>query len=286
MAQDENVQRVQRSLNKITGNSTFQLARSWGFQSSYMDESFPTCHLSSLRPFMLTFSWNIRDRSALWLALSFLLLVVVLATFFVVFRITYPTVQRAAATPQRIIILDPADPAALAIIHRAQDKSFALLPAENTNVASMAEITAFKPSFADAQMKLRAFIPSMSTTQHPQIFIPENEVLPKVPRRATLTPEASPRSILKAIVSSELSARAPSSSELSDIPLTDPHAVQYRIAVGANGQVITALPLSVDADAALMRLLHTAIMGLHFAPDPKTPRLWGTLSFRWEKPQP
>ena len=43
---------------------------------------------------MLTFTWNIRDRSLLWLVLSFLVLVVVLAAFFVVFRITYPTVRK------------------------------------------------------------------------------------------------------------------------------------------------------------------------------------------------
>ncbi|MBL9133796.1 MAG: hypothetical protein JNG86_21475 [Verrucomicrobiaceae bacterium] len=233
---------------------------------------------------MLTFAWNIRDRSTMRLIGAFVVLALLMAAFFLVFRVAYPTMQRASATPQRIVVLDPADPAARAIINRAQDKSFALFPVESRDTPANTRLPAFEPSFRDARMHLVPMLPTPAVTRQPQLFTPATSVLPAVPPRATLPPQAPPAAVLRAVPGADLAKRAPADLTLSDIPLADPHSVQFRAAIGAAGEVLVALPLGSIDDPALMQRLHAAITALRFKPDPKTPRQWGTLSFRWESP--
>lgn len=233
---------------------------------------------------MLTFQWKVRDRSTLHVTLAFFGLVLVMVAFFLIFRISYPALQRASATPQRILVLDPTDPAALAIIHRAEDKSFGLFPAESRGAATDGIATSFTPSFAGATLSLREMAAAPATPRYPRLFTPTTSVLPIVPPRATLPPSDPPRSILHAVPGTEIARRAPASTELPDIALDDPQGVQFRVSIGSAGQVIVALPLTAVDDAALMKSLHDAICRLHFTPDPKKPQEWGTLSFRWENP--
>jgi hypothetical protein len=145
-------------------------------------------------------------------------------------------------------------------------------------------LTAFHPSFESSQIKLRSMLPVPSTTQHPQLITPTTSVLPEVPRRITQPAVPAPAAILRAVPSTELAKRA-LKMEIPGIQLTEPHAVQFRISISAEGHLLTALPLSSVEEPELMRRLQAALRSLHFLPDPKTPRQWGTLSFRWERPQ-
>lgn len=235
---------------------------------------------------MLTFAWKIRDHSALHLIMAFVGLAALMAGFFLIFRITYPTMKRASATPQRVVILDPADPVARAIIHRAEDKSFALFPDESGQGTAPSLAPVFRPSFEGARVRLRGLLAAPETPKHPKLFTPAASVLPAIPPRAVQPPVVLPPTVLKAVPSPELARRSPQKAAIEGIPLTEPYGIQFRIAVSAAGQVVFALPLSSIDDAPLMQRLQSAVKALRFTPDPKQPRTWGTLSFRWETTAP
>jgi hypothetical protein len=69
---------------------------------------------------------------------------------------------------------------------------------------------------------------------------------------------------------------------LPDIMLTQPSRVQFRVAVGAAGEIITALPLGAVEDEAVMNQLQQAVAGLRFTPSEVRRIEWGEISFRWE----
>lgn len=232
----------------------------------------------------LIFAWNARDHSLWHLVVALVLLMGTMAGFFVVFRIVHPVAQRLPATPHHIISLDSRDPAALALIHRAQDRSFALLPDGDVKgpQAQAAALLAVRPSFENYQLQLRETPPADTPVRVPHLFPPGTNVLPPVaPRVATVVP-AVPPAALHAIFSGPLARRISGPVELPGIELTQPTRVQFRVAVGAAGQVITALPLSSTEDPAVMGQLHAAISGLRFAPSEIKRMEWGEVSFRWE----
>ncbi len=234
----------------------------------------------------LIFAWRARDHSLWHLIAALLLLMATMAGFFFVFRIVHPVAQRLPATPHHVISLDPNDPAALAIIHRAQDRSFALLADADPMQLPDRGMLAFHPSFENYQFKLRetpAAAPAV--TRVPHLSTPGMDVLPPVPRRDTAPPPAAtPISKLHAIPSEALAKRAARRIELPSIALTQPTRVQFRVAVGAAGQVITALPLCIAEDSGVMNELHAAVSALRFDPSDVRRLEWGEISFRWEVP--
>lgn len=234
---------------------------------------------------MLTFAWNIRDRALLRLTGWFLLLMVMLSVVFIIFRITYPAMVRADATSQRIIVLDPADPAALAIIHRAQDKSFGLMPSEADDAASEAGFPSFSPSFSGVELELRP-APSIDKEQdstRPVFHADARNLLPTVPRRATLPPQTPPRSVLRLLLSADVAKRSPKSLQLDHIELADPAALLIRVLIDETGRVLQVLPLCGNESPATLAALQTQLSAIHFAPAVKSPRTYATLGFRWEK---
>lgn len=233
----------------------------------------------------LIFAWNARDHSLWHLFVALVLLMGIMAGFFVVFRIVHPVAQRLPATPHHIISLDPRDPAALALIHRAQDRSFALLPDGDVKgpQAQAAALLEVRPSFENYQLQLRETPPATTPEGVPHLFPPGTGVLPPVaPRVAAVAPPVAPEVTLHAVLSSTLAERGGGSLELPGIELIQPTRVQFRVAIGSAGQVITALPLSSAEDAAVMSQLHAAICGLRFAPSEIKRIEWGEISFRWE----
>lgn len=229
----------------------------------------------------LIFAWSARDHSTWHLFVALLVLMGAMAAFFFVFRIVHPITQRLPTTPQHVISLDPRDPAALALIHRAQDRSFALL-SESDSLPEEKDLLAFRPSFQDHQLKLLEPAPITSATHLPRLFTAASDVLPPVPRRATSPPVVQEESSLHAVISTSLIKRGPASVALSGIVLTQPSRVQYRVAVGAAGEIITALPLGSVEDEEVMKQLHDAVMSLRFAPSNVKRIEWGEVSFRWE----
>lgn len=233
-------------------------------------------------PEPLIFAWNARDHSTWHLVAALLLLMAGMAGFFFVFRVVHPVAQRAPTTPQHVISLDPGDPAALALIHRAQDRSFALLSDEDSSPTVAGGLLAYRPSFEGRQLQLRELPPAMATVREPQLFTPGTEVLPPVPRRATPPATLAPAAALHAIMSPALAKRSPASMALPGIALTQPSRVQFRVAIGASGQIITALPLASIEDKVVMAQLQSALNTLRFAPSEVKRVEWGEISFRWE----
>lgn len=230
----------------------------------------------------LIFAWGVRDHSTWHLVAALLLLMGGMAGFFFIFRIVHPVTQRLPTTPQHVISLDPRDPAALALIHRAQDRSFALLSETDSTLPLESPLLAFRPSFEGHQIKLQEPAPAVAVMQQPRLFTAASDVLPPVPRRASEPVTATPAATLRAIMSPALAKRGPASVELAGIQLTQPTRVQFRVAIGSAGQIVTALPLGSVEDAGVMKQLHAAVSALRFAPSEVRRVEWGEISFRWE----
>lgn len=235
-------------------------------------------------PEPLIFAWGVRDHSTWYLVLALLVLMGGMAGFFFIFRIVYPVTERLPTTPQHVIALDPRDPAALALIHRAQDRSFALLSEGDATLPAASALLAFQPSFAGYQLKLREMAPVTTEMQPPRLFTATASVLPPVARRATGPVAAPPVAQLHAIMSSTLAKRGPASVVLPDIKLTQPARVQFRVAIGGAGQIITALPLGSAEDVEVMDQLSAAVSALRFEASAVKGIEWGEISFRWEAP--
>ncbi|WP_395748221.1 hypothetical protein [Prosthecobacter sp.] len=235
----------------------------------------------------LIFAWGVRDHSTWHLFAALLLLMAAMAGFFFIFRIVHPVTQPLPVTPQHVISLDPNNPAELALIHRAQDRSFALLCDSEPAPPAEARGLVFLPSFAGHQIKLRELDASPAAIQQPRLFTAAAGVLPPVPHRVASSVVAPPAAQLRAFMSSALAKRGPASVELSGIRLTQPSRVQFRVGVGSAGQIITALPLSSVDDAEIMQQLHAAVLSLRFSPSDAKNVDWGEISFRWvEAPPP
>ncbi|MBN8419337.1 MAG: hypothetical protein J0L73_10505 [Verrucomicrobia bacterium] len=232
----------------------------------------------------LIFAWDVRDHSMWRLVGSLVLLMTAMSGFFFVFRIVHPVTQRLPVTPQHVISLDPNNPAELALIHRAQDRSFALLSDADADAVAPVEspLLDFHPSFAGHEIKLRDLEPPAPAIRQPRLFTAAADVLPPVPRRTVDSVAAPPAAKLHAIMSPSLAKRGPASVELSGIKLTQPTRVQFRVAIGSAGQIVTALPLSSVEDADIMQQLHAAVRTLRFTPAEVKRVEWGEISFRWE----
>lgn len=236
----------------------------------------------------LIFAWQTRDHSTWHLVAAMMLLMGVMSGFFFVFRIVHPVAQRQLATPQRLISLDPQDPAALALIHRAQDRSFAVLADSDAGQLHETGLSGFRASFEGHRLRLLALQPAVAEVSQPQLLLPGMDVLPPLSPRVVAPVRVRPSARLFAVMSTSLAKRGPAKIELpGSIALTQPTRVQYRIAIGSAGQIVTALPLGITEDPAVMAQLSTAIQNLRFAPSEVKRIEWGEISFRWEAaPEP
>lgn len=234
----------------------------------------------------LIFAWQARDHSSWHLVAALVVLMGAMAGFFFVFRIVHPVTQRVTTSPQRVISLDPHEPAALALIHRAQDRSFALLNEDESAAPLESALLAFRPSFEGYELKLRELEPANDAVKQPSLFTPGRDVLPPVPRRVVKPAAALPAATLRAVMSSTLAKRGLTSVELPGIALTQPARVQFRVAVGSAGQVLTALPLGSAEESGVMQQLQTAVQALRFEPSEVQRIEWGEVSFRWEVVKP
>jgi hypothetical protein len=232
----------------------------------------------------LLFAWKVRDRSLLRLIGAFLLLSLFLGGLFLVFRITYPVMQQADATAQRLIVLDPADPAALALIHRAQDKSFGLMPSETSAETIAVTLPGFAPSYQGSRLKLLPMSADEDAPRQPQLLTHATSVLPAVPRRATLPPQTRAEPVLSVLTGPELARRAPEGGlSLRGLDIRDPASLQIRVAIDESGRVVHVLPMLGNELPATLARLKTSLASLRFTAAPKTERTYGTLGFRWAK---
>lgn len=233
----------------------------------------------------LLFDWRRREHTAPWLLAFFLVTIFGIASLFVLFRIVTPDAPKLTTRPQQMIVLNPDIPAERALIHRAVDRSFTLLPSETPGIHDVppsAKVPTFKP--ASFEMKLKAANTSLAARGRPGL-LEQNflDALPPLPPAKPAEQKSASPSTLQARIEGPAGRELISGGILRDIPLVDPARARFRVGIGQLGQVLLALPVSASEDPAVMVKLHTAMTQLRFQPLPtQTQDMdWAEVSFAW-----
>lgn len=240
----------------------------------------------------LLFRWMANEGAAKSLLMWSGLVAAGLTVIFLLFEVVYPTPSRRPHTTQRIILLDPAQPKARALIAAVTDRNFLLL-APNANAAPrLADLRpVFSPGFKDFQLQLKDLPETgAASSTMPRLFSPERSPLPPVVGANAVTKAAKANSLrLMAVPSAGLEERK-LLHDLEPLPAGSPALgeinAQFRVAVGPEGRIITAVSLmdeSAEAGAAASRAFHEAMDTLRFEPQPGSGPQWGVITFRWKE---
>lgn len=231
----------------------------------------------------LLFTWDTHDRSLVRMGLSMIVTVTAIVGMFIVFRVVTPESRPVDVRPQQVMLLNPAVPAELALIHQAMDRSFGLLPSETAVAGPLKslQLPSFVPSFTRHELRLKPLPSDLTTSTQARPFALEMDLLPELPKTAVEKPRPVVASVLKAVIEGEAASRAPQQLEIPDVPLADASRPRFQVAVGSLGQVLTALPLTSSDDAEINQKLHHAVTRMRFAPAQKETE-WVQVSFRWE----
>lgn len=234
----------------------------------------------------LTFQWVVPETN-LW-RLIFYGAVTVLAVggFFFIFRVVYPESKREPLVSRRVLVLSEKDPAARALIQRAVDQSFALLPSPGVETAEKALLPAFSPSFAGYRMRLKGLPPSSIEEPRSSLLTPGRVVLPPIERTKQVpSEEVTPPGKLRlwVRVSGPAGERLVESHALDDAPLAEPAKLRYRVGINEQGRVIFALALESIEDAATQLRLQQVVEHLRFRPMPDAGMMWAQATFEWQE---
>lgn len=233
----------------------------------------------------LLFDWARKEKSFSRLLGSLLITGVGFALLFFLFRIVTPDSPRLMARPQQMIVLNPDVPAERALIHRAMDQSFTLLPTDalsQIEIPRAAKLPRMTSHLKSYQLKPKPLPSAGAQQQMPLLLAHDMEVLPDLPAADVPEPKPVTKSHLKLQVEGAAAARLISNPILKDIPLVDVTRPSFLVGVGKLGQVLMALPLGASEDAAAMVKLHAAMTQLHFQPKAQDIE-WAQISFAWEK---
>ncbi len=237
----------------------------------------------------LVFDWHRREARGPWLLAFFLLTIGGIGSLFIIFRIITPEAPKITSRPQQMIVLNPDVPAERALIHRAQDRSFTLVPSDSPvsqNLPPAARLPEFQPAIRAFEMKLKSAGTQIATNDHTSLM--EQDFLDALPPPPALASKATrkpaPPSVLKARVEDQGARSLLSGAVLKDILLMDTSKPRFRVAIGTLGQVVMAMPVSAAEDPAIMVKLHSAMTQLRFQPAPEKKDVeWAEVSFAWEK---
>jgi hypothetical protein len=233
----------------------------------------------------LLFDWHRRERTFSWLLISMLLTGLGFAVLFILFRIVTPETPKLTSRPQQMIVLNPDVPAERALINRAMDLSFTLLPSESPSlreVPKAAKLPDFRTSLSSFDLKLKALDLGLTTRVRPRLFAQDIDILPPLPVLEPPVIKPAQKSTLRLHIDGELSGKLVSDTALPNIALIDPARPAFDIAVGPMGQVIMALPIAASEEPVIMVKLHAAMTQLRFQPTGKD-IVWGQVHFAWEK---
>lgn len=234
----------------------------------------------------LTFQWVVSE-TTLW-RLIFYAFVTVLAVggFFFVFRVVYPESHRAPLVSRRVLLLTGDDSASRALVQRAVDQSFALLPSPEPDSSTQAMLPEFTPSFAGYRMRLKGLPPTALDEPKPRLSIPGRVVLPPVDRPSS-SPLHSPPPVsekqLWVEISGSAASRLATAPILDGVLLLEPTRLRFRLGIDASGRVVFALPLESIDDADTQLRLQKTVENLRFRPDPDNGLTWAQASFSWKK---
>lgn len=218
----------------------------------------------------LIFDWHRKEARSPWLAAFLLLTLFGIASLFVIFRIVTPDAPRMVARPQQMILLNPEVPSERALIHRAMDRSFTLLPNESPTFSSLpsaAVIPAFRPGTRGYEMKLKSpgsqrAVPDDNAPLQVMTF---DDILPPLPAAPpTPPPPKKPQASLRLRVTSPSGRKPVSNSSWHDIPLADPERAAFRIGIDHQGRVQIVLPVNASEDPEVMDRLRAAITSTRF----------------------
>jgi hypothetical protein len=233
----------------------------------------------------LIFDWRRHDVSSLWLGGFVMITLLGLASLFILFRIVTPETPTFVARPQQMILLNPEVPAERALIHRAMDRSFALLPSESMAASEVPSVLlpAFRPGNLGFQATLRAEDPTTpSQVSVPLGVVRVEDVLPPLPRAALPTPAGS-RSVARLLM--QVSGRPVlRSGDLAGIALLDPERVRFRVGLDAMGRPQLVLALGSSEDPQVTARLHAALLSSRFQPLEKgdAELEWVEVTFGWQ----
>lgn len=210
----------------------------------------------------LTFQWDEPVRQGRRLGFWVFTVIVGLTVFFYLFQVVYPQTQRFTPVPQQVIVLNPADPAAMALLSRVQDRDYLLLPSDTDATAgpSLQEhAPVFHPSFEGHQLRAldlpyKAFtVPparllNVDKTVLPPLDLSELKAAPagKAESAAAKAP-ASPKAKLSVSIVGDLAKRplvAP--PDLSQLALHYPDSCRFQLGVNAEGRVEFILPMEAS----------------------------------------
>jgi hypothetical protein len=233
----------------------------------------------------LLFDWNRRDGSGGRLLIAALIALGALVALFIAFRVITPESTPIMTRPQQILVLNPAIPAERALIHKAMDRSFALLPAESTagTLPAAADLPDYHPQLSQFELKPLPLI-SPATHESKPTFVTAQLPPPSEPSGTFAPPPtlAAKTSVLTAIVEGEAASRADPGVNLGKLPLVDPNRPRFRLAVDAEGRVLMALPLVSSEDPEVMEQLREKLLLLQFAAADKAVQ-WAEVRFRWKE---
>lgn len=238
-------------------------------------------------PRTLTFDWHSHDSSVLRMGLAMLVTLTAIVGMFIVFRVVTPESRPVDVRPQRVLLLNPNEPAERALIHHAMDRSFGLLPSDSGLAAPLKslQMPSFTPSYAKQELRLKSLPSGLTASTQTRPFALDMDVLPPLPAPEPVKAKPVAASTLRAVMEGAVAARAPQGLEVKGVELADITRPRFQVAIGPLGQVLVALPLSVSDDAAINQKLHHAITQMRFAPSDQEME-WGQISFRWEAKAP
>lgn len=229
-----------------------------------------------------------------------------LAGFFYVFQVVYPQSQRSTPIPHQVLLLDPSDPVARAILNKVQDRDFLVLPSDDAGAdTSRLEDHApvFHPSYEGHKLGLQDLPHKPFTVPPARLLKVDEPVLPpldlsELKRSAkdeqAPAKEAAPRLVMK-LTGNLATRKMIHPPDLTGILPADPGAHRIQLGVDAQGRVWFALPLRESENLAMASELTERLTQVRFEPveekkkDDQAPApTWGVASFAWEpsKAQP
>lgn len=242
----------------------------------------------------LIFGWRMPVREGRSLLFWLLMVVLGMAGFFYLFQVVYPQSQRFTPAPQQVLVLNPADPAARAVMSKMRDRDFMILPSD-AEAAIGPElddmVPLFHPSFEKHEMALQDLPHRVFTVPAARLLRMNEPVLPALdlkdmnPAPAATAAPASPPKLVLRLAGGAAGRELLHSPKLDNLLVIEPDAFRFQIGIDENGVVQFALPLETPPATSQDLVQHAIghLKHLRFKPgsDNVSGLVWGTATFQW-----
>ena len=260
----------------------------------------------------LTFQWVEPLRQGRRLGFWMFVVFVGLVAFFYLFQVVYPQTQRFTPVPQQIIALNPADPSAVALLSRVQDRDYLLLPSDNYNPASGPSLQesapVFHPSFEGHQLKVQDLPYKAFTVPPARLLNVDKPVLPPLdlsdlkgeprapaPGKTKERPSPAQAKLVVNFVGDLAKRELVAQPDLSEVPLAYPESCRFQMGVDAAGRVEFILPVNTsekpEVTPQMAGQLLDRLQALRFQPQTAASGgksnagpTWGTAILFWAEP--